>query len=388
MGSLTHGFKSSWQIGLDRLCERVLRIRAEVGDAWPYHCDPATGVWDTTADGDWCGGHWAECLRIVGELAHDRALLDESAQRTERLRPYLERDDMFRAHRFYYSAARQWAWTRDPKFRTLALASAWAVRSMAIPVNGAMPIGTQVQVRSTQIFGREKVCVDNVHPNLILDWWAFKETGDEAFVAGARRHLDLTARDFIRGDASTVEFIDYDTTTGRPLRDYTLLGASDDSCWSRGQAWAIAGYLRAYEALRDERYLNIGQNLLRYWLDNANADAIAPWDFKDPVAGLRSASPVLDTSAGAIVAEQLARLAILPDLPPCAAATAALTERFIDGLLRHLTPLTAEDNRPPGILLDGCFNQPRRYANRSELIWGTAYLLFALYYLKTGRVVE
>ena len=27
-------------------------------------------------------------------------------------------------------------------------------------------------------------------------------------------------------------------------------------------------------------------------------------------------------------------------------------------------------------------------ATRSELIWGTAYLLFALYYLKTGRVVE
>ncbi len=381
-------FKATWQAGLDRLCERVLCIRSEVGEAWPYHCDPATGVWDTTADGDWCGGHWAECLRIVGELTHDRTLLDESAQRTERLRPYLERDDMFRAHRFYYSAARQWAWTRDPKFRTLALASAWAVRSMAIEVNGAMPIGTQVQVRSTQIFGREKVCVDNVHPNLILDWWAFKETGDEAFIAGARRHLDLTARDFIRDDGSTLEFIDYDLGSGRPLRDYTLLGASDESCWSRGQAWAIAGYLRAYEALRDERYLNIGQRLLNYWLANADADGIPPWDFKDPESGLHSAAPVLDTSAAAVVAEQLARLALLPDLPAAAAATAALTVRFIDGLLRHLTPLGPEDTRPPGVLLDGCFNQPRRYANRSELIWGTAYLLFALYYLKTGRVVE
>ena len=41
-----------------------------------------------------------------------------------------------------------------------------------------------------------------------------------------------------------------------------------------------------------------------------------------------------------------------------------------------------------GRLLEGCFNQPRRYANRSELLWCTAYLLFALYLLKTGRVVE
>ena len=61
---------------------------------------------------------------------------------------------------------------------------------------------------------------------------------------------------------------------------------------------------------------------------------------------------------------------------------------MIDGLLTHLTALDDADKRTPGMLLDGCFNQPRRYANRSELIWGTAYLLFALSYLRTGRVVE
>lgn len=381
-------FKPTWQQALDRLCDRVLRIREAVGEAWPYHCDPGEGKWDTTEDGDWCGGHWVECLRIVGELTYDRKLQDEAAQRTERLRLYLERDDMFRAHRFYYSAARQWAWTRDPKFRTLALAAAWAVRSMAMPINGAMPIGTQVQVRSTRIFGREKVCVDNVHPNLILDWWAFKETGDTAFAAGARRHLDLTARDFIRPDGSTIEFIDYDPESGQAVRHYTLLGTSDESCWSRGQAWAIAGFLRAYEALGDERYLSIGQRLLGYWLHHSNADCIPPWDFDATEGGLAGERPVLDTSAAAIVAEQLARLALMPNLRATAVATANLVEPFIDGLLKHLTPVDAQDARAPGILLDGCFNQPRRYATRTELIWGTAYLLFALYYLKTGRVIE
>lgn len=383
-------FKPTWQQALDRLCDRVLRIREAVGEAWPYHCDPGEGKWDTTEDGDWCGGHWVECLRIVGELTYDRKLQDDAEQRTERLRTYLERDDMFRAHRFYYSAARQWAWTRDPKFRTLALAAAWAVRSMAMPINGAMPIGTQVQVRSIRPpgLGRQKVCVDNVHPNLILDWWAFKETGDTAFAAGARRHLDLTARDFIRPDGSTIEFIDYDPESGHAVRHYTLLGTSDESCWSRGQAWAIAGYLRAYEALGDERYLSIGQRLLGYWLHHSNADGIPPWDFDATEDGLAGERPVLDTSAAAIVAEQLARLALMPNLPATAVATANLVEPFIDGLLKHLTPVDAQDARAPGILVDGCFNQPRRYATRTELIWGTAYLLFALYYLKTGRVIE
>ena len=304
-------FKPEWQAALDALCDRVLQIRGQVGDRWPYHCDPETLQWDTTEDGDWCGGHWVECLRIVGELAGDRALLDEAAARTERLRPYLERDDMFRGHRFYYSAARQYAWTGDRRFRTLALAGAWAVRSMAIPSNGGMPIGTQVQVRSTTLSGRDKVCVDNVHPNLILDWWAYKETGDPAFVEGARRHLDLTWRDFVLEDGSTLEFIDYDTATGLPLRHYTLLGAHDDSCWSRGQAWAVAGYLRAWEALRDERYLAIARQLLAYWTANSAPDGIPPWDFKDPARETDPASVPVDTSAAAVVVEQLARVALL-----------------------------------------------------------------------------
>ncbi|MFZ9406434.1 MAG: hypothetical protein ACO26U_04985 [Burkholderiaceae bacterium] len=397
-------FKPSWQAALDRLCNRVLQIREAVGNDWPYHCDPLTGQWDTTQDGDWCGGHWVECLRIVGELGGDRHLLNESADRTERLRPYLERDDMFRGHRFYYSAARQYAWTGDARFRTLALAGAWAVRSMAIPVNGAMPIRTQVQVRSTTLSGRDKVCVDNVHPNLILDWWALKETGDATFEQGARRHLDLTERDFVLQDGSTIEFADYDLDTGRQLRHYTLLGAHDDSCWSRGQAWAIAGYLRAYEALGDARYLAIGKRLLDYWTAHSPADGVPPWDFKDPAlqgVNWTSATPLagtevpIDTSAAAVVVEQLARLALHDNRPvasstsaaslstPASSATAPVLERLepmLDGLVARVDA--------QGRLLEGCFNQPKRYANRSELIWGSAYLLFSLYALRMGRVVE
>lgn len=382
-------FNSTWQMALDALCERVYEIRAAVGEAWPYHCDPQDGRWDTTDDGDWCGGHWVECLRIVGELTGDRKIEAESVHRAERLRPYLERDDMFRGHRFYYGAARQHAWTGEARFRTLALAAAYAVRSMAMKNSGAMPIGTQVQVRSTKLFGRDKVCVDNVHPNLILDWWAYKETGDPVFIAGARRHLDHTIEQFICDDYSTVEFRNYDAETGQPIGShYTLLGANDDSCWSRGQSWAIGGYLRAWEATRDPRYFSIGGKLLDYWIANTDDTMVPPYDFKDPLLNSNKAAVPLDTSAAAVVAEQLARLAILKDLPSEAQTAASKVEPMIDGLLKHLTLNADSSVHSRGILLHGCFNQPKKYATESELIWGTAYLLFALYYLKTGRVVE
>lgn len=382
-------FRPEWQRALDDLCARVYEIRSSVGDAWPYHCDPKDGAWDTTVDGDWCGGHWVECLRIVGELTGDRAIETESAQRADRLRPYLERDDMFRGHRFYYGAARQYAWTGNERFRTLALAAAYAVRSMAMKGSGAMPIGTQVQVRSTKLFGRDKACVDNVHPNLILDWWGHKETGDPTFVAGARLHLDHTIEHYICEDYSTIEFRDYDPETGTPKGPhYTLLGANADSCWSRGQAWAVAGYLRAWEATRDPRYLSIGRKLLEYWIANSDESLVPPYDFKDPLLKTDRPSVPLDTSASAIVVEQLARISILRDLPPEAEHVASKTPQFVDGLLRHLTSADDKRAKSRGVLLNGCFNRPKNYATASELIWGTAYLLFALYYLKTGRVVE
>jgi unsaturated chondroitin disaccharide hydrolase len=372
-------FPPAWQAALDALCARVEVIHAACGEAWPYHCDPQTGHWDTTHDGDWCGGHWVECLRIVGELTGNKTLTAQSAARTERLRPYLERDDMFRGHRFYYSAARQYAATGQPHFRTLALAAAWSMRAMAMPVGGVMPIGTQVQVRSTTLSGRDKACVDNVHPNLILDWWAYAQTGDLAFVTGARQHLEATIRDFVRPDGSTLEFIDYDLASGQPLRHYTLLGAHDDSCWSRGQAWAIAGFLRAWEALGEARYRDTALRLLGYWQRNSAAHGVPPWDFMDPSLATATDQVPLDTSALAIVVEQLARIAVMPTHHAGADSVLAYLQPMLDGLLQFLTPA--------GVLTQGCFNQPKRYANRSELIWGTAYLLIALYTLKKGRAL-
>ena len=263
-------------------------------------------------------------------------------------------------------------------------------------VTGMMPIGTQVQVRSTTLSGRDLACIDNVHPNLILDWWAYKQVKDKTFIEGAKRMLDASVDAFINEDGSTIEFAQFDPMTGEKVRHFTVLGKDDDSCWSRGHAWAVAGYLRAWEELGERKYLEVGHKLLKYWVENCDETLVPPYDFKDEEEGLPR-----DTSAAAIVVEQLARMkvssrlgvapsdlqpAILAD--PLAQEVVAYLEPMLDGLLKCLTPVDEEDKRIPGILLEGCFNYPKSYAVNTETIWGTAYLLFALYYLKTGHVVE
>ena len=371
------------QSALDLLLQRIESTRAEVGDHFPYYADPETGVWVTTANGDWCSGHWIECLRITGELTGQRELIDEAIHRTHRIKPMADYHDMFRAAKFYYSAARLAEAEKLDDMRELAFDVAERMRQMAIPANGGMAIGTQVQVLSTTLASNSIVAVDNVHPNLMLDWYAGKITGDGKYHAGARRHLDLTIKDYVRDDGSTVEFIEYDYESGEQIRHFTLLGAHDDSCWSRGQAWAIGGFLRAWEELGDTKYLDVARKLFDFWIDNSGEDFVPPWDFLDPKIKAGEAVP-LDTSALAIVVAQLARLAVLESIPESVQYFVDYLEPMLAGLSAHMTPLSNDDKRPVGMVLDGCFNHVKDFANYHELIWSDFFMLEALYCLERG----
>ena len=208
-----------------------------------------------------------------------------------------------------------------------------------------------------------------MHPKLRLDYWALHETADQTFASGAMRHLDTTIRDFIRADGSTIEFIEYADNEDHIKREFTLLGVDDNSCWSRGQAWAIAGFLRGWAAFNQPRYLQAARACFGFW-QQAVEDEVPPWDFSDP-DGLR------DTSASAIVIEQLARMAVSDEADKYREFTDHL-EPMIDGLMPYINPT--------GRLVEGCFNRPRQFADNNELIWGSSYLLMALSYLQQGRV--
>ena len=117
----------------------------------------------------------------------------------------------------------------------------------------------------------------------------------------------------------------------------------------------MADYLRVWEAAGAAAYLEAATRLFDYWCARTGPDRVPPWDFDDP-AGPR------DTSAAAIVAEGLARLAVQPVLAARAPALVARLPPMLGGLLGHLTP--------DGRLVDGCFNRPRRFAERSECCGG------------------
>ena len=247
--------------------------------------------------------------------------------------------------------------------------------------------------------------------NLPLLVWAYHQTGDERFMTAVRRHAKAITEQIIRADNSTYHTFFWDPVTGEPLRGTTHQGATDNSCWSRGQAWGIYGFTMAYQATGDPELLDAAIRVTDYYLDHLPADAVPYWDFifteDDRGAGERAAyfkaqgidpasreglpgfGEQRDASAAAITICGLRELVNIlrnpaDDHPRARQAEldrAARYEKAADQMLYSLitgyTP--AALNEPSdALLLHTVYNKPNGHGIDEATQWGDYFYLEAL----------
>ena len=149
------------------------------------------------------------------------------------------------------------------------------------------------------------VIIDNIM-NLELFLWAYNYTGEQRFKEMAVSHADKTMEHHFRPDYSSYHVVSYDTISGIPHRKQTHQGYSDESMWSRGQAWGLYGYTYLYRELKDERYLLQAQNIADFLIHHPNmpADYIPYWDYNSPDIPNTNR----DASAACIMASALVEL--------------------------------------------------------------------------------
>lgn len=94
-----------------------------------------------------------------------------------------------------------------------------------------------------------------------------------------------------------------------------------------------------------------------------------------------------DLLAASIVIEQLARLAVKNPEDALAQECIALLSPMLEGLLAILFPLDEDDATATGPLAPKFMDFPEDSTAGDEVTFTIACLLFALYYLKTRRVV-
>lgn len=104
-------------------------------------------------------------------------------------------------------------------------------------------------------------------------------------------HANTTLKNHFRTDYSSYHVVDYHPENGEVRMKCTHQGYSDDSFWSRGQAWGLYGFAMCYRFTKDPAYLKQSEGIADFFLNlpNMPEDFVPYWDMKAPgVDGLQS----------------------------------------------------------------------------------------------------
>lgn len=251
----------------------------------------------------WTSGFFPGVLWLLYDVHRDQQLLEYARHFTDVVDPAKN----VRSHHdvgfmIYCSAGQAYRLTGEPHYLDVIKTASESLISRYNPSLGV--------IRSWDWNSKWKypVIIDNMM-NLEMLCFISRKTDDPKYADIARRHADTTIKNHFREDYSTWHVVSYDPETGAPHAKNTHQGFSDDSSWSRGQAWGLYGYVMMYRETKDPSYLKQARNIASFLINHPNMpeDMVPYWDFDAPDIP----DDVRDASAAAIMASALLELSQL-----------------------------------------------------------------------------
>lgn len=255
---------------------------------------------------DWTSGFFPGCLWYTYEITGDTAFIDYARYYTELLEKEKFND---RTHdmgfKMMSSYGHGFRLTENLEYHEVLIKSA---ETLITRFNEKIGCIRSWDHNSDK--WQFPVIIDNMM-NLELLFWAFKETGDSVYYNIAVSHADRTIEEHFRSDYSSYHVVDYEPLTGEVVQKNTHQGFSDESAWSRGQAWGLYGFTMMFRETGDDKYLEQANHIAGFILSNQNMpdDLVPYWDFDAP--GIPDEPR--DASAAAIMASALYELGSFVD---------------------------------------------------------------------------
>ncbi len=207
--------------------------------------------------------------------------------------------------------------------------------------------------------------------NIPLLYWAAEVTGDRNYYDKAYNHAIATINNIVREDASTYHTF-YFNDDGTPDRGATAQGASDDSCWARGQAWIISGLPLSYEYTKNEQMSELFPKVTNYFLNRLPKDFVPFWDL-DYTDG--DDEPRDSSSASIACSGILEMLKYIDDEELKEIYEGAVDKMMYSLYTNYSTKDTPESN---GLLLHAVYSKPAGIGVDECNIWGCYYYMEAL----------
>jgi rhamnogalacturonyl hydrolase YesR len=260
-----------------------------------------SGDLELVKSGDWTSGFFPGTLWYLYEFTKDDKWLEEARKFTN----LIEQEKMNgRTHdmgfKVYCSFGNGYRLTNDQHYKDVIIQAAQTLATRFNPKTGV--ILSWDHSRNKWV---NPVIIDNMM-NLELLFEATKLTGDSSFYNIAVSHANTTIKNHFRTDYSTYHVVDYNPETGEILKKTTHQGYSNESAWSRGEAWALYGYIMCYRETKDKTYLDQAEHIANYMFNHPNMpeDLVPYWDFDAP----NIPNEPRDVSAAAVIASGLYEL--------------------------------------------------------------------------------
>ena len=259
---------------------------------------------------DWCSGFFPGSLWQIYKYTNDPYWRQQAISWTwpiEEAKWHKGTHDL--GFMMYSSFGKAYENTHEQSYKDVVIQSSRSLITRFNPKVGC--------IRSWDFNGdnwRFPVIVDNLM-NLEMLFRTTQLTGDSIYWRVADTHATTTLKNHFRPDFSSYHVIDYDPQTGEVRKRNTHQGKSDDSFWSRGQAWGLYGYTMCYRFTKSDKYLRQAEAIADFLLGlkNMPGDGIPYWDMKlDEISDCTSekVNPEVprDASAAAIIASALYEL--------------------------------------------------------------------------------
>lgn len=366
---------------LGRIAAKVADDERSIGIEFPQLTAP-DGRWITLpaslsagysgsawSHGNWFCGFWVGLLFASYLRTEDRKYLSWAR---ESMRLVAQRADDGNTHDigfiFDSSAIPAYHVTGDKWYADIAMQAADKLRARIVNTRAGSYLASWGPLDDAR--ARCSSAIDTM-ANLSLLYWASRYSGDGSYRLAAEAHAQMTAKGFIRADKSTYHAVEYDTVTGERVRGYTFQGFADESAWSRGQGWAIYGYVTSARETGKVEYLKLAEQLAQYYIKRLDGRAIPPYDFD----ATGEDAKILDTAAAAVVASALIEMG---RIHPDAAAGKKWGVHGVEMLEALCRDAFAKEDSHRGCLKHSCYSRPHNEGVDSATMFGDFFFVEAL----------
>ncbi len=330
---------------------------------------------DTNADGGincWTNGFWPgiNWLMYVGTKNEDYR---KTAENCEKLL-----DSAFKNFdRISHDTGFIWRLASGPNYTLTGNDESRVRQSFAATylMSRFNPVGGFIRAWNKHSFSEDcsGVTIIDTMLNLPILYWASDEYKDPRFKQAAMMHADHTLANHLRPDGSIRHLVIRDSETGEVTGELGGQGYDIGSCWSRGQAWAVYGFVISYIHTGKEEYLDAAKRAAHYFISAVCDTWIPMIDFRCP-----EEPAIYDTSAGCATACGLIEIAkLVPEYEKKLYIKAAMN------LLMTIEKNYADWSTQTDFIIDMASGSYRGKEHQNEnIIYADYYFTEAVYKLK------